>query len=125
MTIGSGEIHVAMAGLGTSAGDRAASGELIGPLAGGNAGNVTKANMSGEEGGGAGAGAGAGSSEEGGWRATMLWVVLASALVIAIILHLIFKETSSLKLRDRLKRRLMAGALARAAKTPRRMSRAP
>ena len=106
MTIGSGEIQVAMGGLGTSAGNQAASGESIGSLAGGNAGNETKANMSGEDGGGAGAGAGAGSSEEGGWRATMLWVVLASALVVGIILHLIFKETSSHKSRDRLKHRM-------------------
>ncbi len=107
MTIGSGEIQVAMAGLGTSAGDRAAFGELIGPLAGGTAGDETQANMSGEDGGGAGAGAGAGSSEESGWRANLLWVVLASALVVAAIMHLIFKETSSHKTRDRLKRRMM------------------
>jgi hypothetical protein len=38
-----------------------------------------------------------------------LWVVLASALVVGIIVHLIFKETSSHKSRDRLNRR-MAGA---------------
>ena len=107
MTIGSGETQVAMAGLGTSAGDRAAFGDLIAPLAGGNAGDETKTNLSGEDGGGAGAGAGAGSSEEGGWRATLLWVVLASALVVVVIMHLIFKETSSHKARDRLKRRMM------------------